>query len=314
MSETRARHLWSALWPSLVLLAAGAGWGLTISLATVAMSTGLHAITVALWSSIAAFALLTLWLIVRRTRPPLDGQHLRFYAVAGLLGTALPHVLSFYAAAHLPAGLRAVVLASVPMLTLGLALAVALEKPSARRFFGLLLGAVAIALLFRPDIGGARADHVFWMLLMLITSLSYASESVYVALRRPAGLHPMTALWGMTLAALILLIPTTLLAGASLALALPWGVAELAIVLTAAIHVVCYASFLFLIGRAGAVFASQVAYIVTPAGVLWGAWLLSEQVSAAIVTSTALVLAGLALIRPQRGEEARLAQQTGTDD
>ena len=287
------------IWPLLVLVATGTGWGLTIALATIATATGRHPLAVTFWSAVVSFAVLTAWLVLRRSRPRFDPDHIRFYVVAGLLGTVVPHVLSFYAAIHLPAGLRAAVFALTPMITLALSLSLALERPSLRRFVGLSLGVAAIALLFRPDVGGALSQHAFWVLVSLAAAASYAVENVFIALRRPAGLEPMTALWGMTLAAVIVLAGAVALTGTDLELDRPWGRAEAAIGLMAAIHVGCYAAFIFLIGRAGSVFASQVSYVVAPAGVVWGVVLLAEALSPTTLASTALVVAGLALIRPQ---------------
>ncbi|MEM9472603.1 MAG: EamA family transporter, partial [Pseudomonadota bacterium] len=85
----------------IVLLLTGLGWGLTISLATLATASGIDPLTVALWSAFAGALMLSVVLLVRRLRPPLDAVHLRFYLVTGFLGTAFPHALSFYAAIHL---------------------------------------------------------------------------------------------------------------------------------------------------------------------------------------------------------------------
>ena len=287
------------IWLLLVLVATGAGWGLTIALATVATATGRHPLAVTFWSAVVSFGLLTAWLVLRRARPRFDPDHIRFYVVAGLLGTVVPHVLAFYAAMHLPAGLRAAVFALTPMITLALSLSLALERASLRRFAGLLLGVVAVALLFRPDVGGALSQHAFWVLVSLVAAASYAFENVFISLRRPAGLDPMTALWGMTLAAIAVLAVAVSVTGTDLDLHRSWGRAEAAIGLMSAIHVGCYAAFIFLIGRAGSVFASQVSYVVAPAGVIWGVLLLSEALSPTTLVSTALILAGLALIRPQ---------------
>jgi len=282
----------------LLLATIGIGWGLTVSLATIATATGHHPISVAFWSAVVGVLLLTVILAVRRVRPPMDRVHLRFYLISGLLGTALPHALSFYAAIHLPAGLRAIVFALIPMLTLSLSIVWALEKPNLRRFTGIAFGFLAIVLLFDFEDMGSLTGQAFWMLVSLAAAASYATENVYIVLQRPRRLDALTALWGMTLAATGMLGAVAVAMGVSLTLPAHWGQAEAAVVLMAAIHVSCYATLLFILHRAGGVFASQVAYIVTPAGVFWGVILLSEEVTLAILVSTAFVLLGLTLIRP----------------
>ncbi len=78
-----------------VLLLTGIGWGLTISLATVATSTGISPLTVALWSALSGAIILSIVMLLRRKRVLLDRQHLVFYAITGFVGTAFPHALSF---------------------------------------------------------------------------------------------------------------------------------------------------------------------------------------------------------------------------
>mgnify|MGYP000692650553 CR=1 FL=1 len=113
-------------WLVAILLLTGLGWGLTISLATLATASGIDPLTVALWSATAGALLLTTIVLVRGKRPPLGREHLRFYLVTGFFGTAFPHALSFYAAIHLPAGTRAIVFALIPMIALVLSIMLSL--------------------------------------------------------------------------------------------------------------------------------------------------------------------------------------------
>ncbi len=282
----------------LLLVAAGVGWGLTVSLATIATRTGIHPFSVSFWSAAISVVLLTVYLLARRIRPPWGRSYLVFYLVTGFLGTALPHVLSFYAAIHLPAGLRAIVFAMVPIVTMVLSILLAMEKPSLIRAIGIGLGFGAIVLLFDPGATGDLKNHLFWILIAFGAVVSYAVEGVYIVLKRPPGADAMTTLWGMNVAALLMYIPLLLLTGTPVTWPPPWGQAEGAILLMTLIHVGCYASLLVLLHRGGAVFASQISYIVTPAGVIWGVIVLDEAFAATVLISMVLVLAGLVLIRP----------------
>ena len=67
----------------------------------------------------------------------------------------------------------------------------------------------------------------------------------------------------------------------------------------ALIHALVYAGYVWLVGRAGAVFAAQVAYLVTGFGVLWAMLLLGERYSRWVWAALALMLAGLALVQPR---------------
>ena len=106
--------------------------------------------------------------------------------------------------------------------------------------------------------------------------------------------------FGMFLAATAMLAPVVIATGSFVALAWPWGPVEWSIVGMAAISAIAYSLYIYLIGWAGPVFASQLAYAVTLAGVLWGMALFGERHSSWIWLSLAMMLAGLALVTPRK--------------
>ena len=63
-----------------------------------------------------------------------------------------------------------------------------------------------------------------------------------------------------------------------------------------------YASYVWLVGRAGAVFTAQVGYAVTATGVIWAMLILSESYSPYFWVAAALILAGVFLVQPRRAE------------
>lgn len=287
-------------WLVAILLLTGLGWGLTISLATLATASGIDPLTVALWSAAAGAVLLSIIVLLRGKRPPLGGAHLRYYLVTGFLGTAFPHALSFYAAIHLPAGTRAIVFALIPMIALVLSIMLSLETASLRRVSGIFLGLLAMLVMLIPGVEMPVPGQVFWMLVSLAVAISYASENVYIGLSRPADLDAVTALWGMTVAGAFMLLVTLWLADAPYLLPFDASTAELSILLMAVVHLGAYAGLLYMLRHGGVVFASQVSYIVTPAAVMWGVVLLSETISLSIFLALGLILCGLSLIKPRQ--------------
>ncbi|MEQ8450025.1 MAG: DMT family transporter [Nitratireductor sp.] len=287
-----------SLLPFAALLATGLSWGATVSLATLATADGHHPMSVALWNAGVGLAILSVVLLIRGKRPPIDGAWLIFYAVTGLIGTAAPHTLTFFAADNLPAGPRAVVYALIPMMTLLGSVLIGLERARLRRFAGLLIGFVAVGLMIDPNFQAAGPDHVFWMGCALAAVTCYAVENLYVAKRRPPHVDTPTMLWGVTFASMLWLIPA--LAAMDLPILPPTRIDrdEAALLAMAGLHLGAYGGLFFMIQRAGAVFASQVSYVVTPAGVLWGLVLLDESLSLRVALATGLVLVGLSLIRP----------------
>jgi drug/metabolite transporter (DMT)-like permease len=67
------------------------------------------------------------------------------------------------------------------------------------------------------------------------------------------------------------------------------------------LNALAYAGYVWLVGRAGSLFASQVAYLVTGFGVLWSMILLGERYSAWVWAAFALMLVGVALVQPSGG-------------
>ena len=64
-------------------------------------------------------------------------------------------------------------------------------------------------------------------------------------------------------------------------------------------HLGAYGGFVWLIGRAGPVFAAQVGYVVTLTGVILGMAVLGETHSAWVWAALVTMLAGLALVQPR---------------
>lgn len=302
---SRYRQQMFRMW--IILLVAGTGWGLTVSLATLALSTGYHPIGMSFWSAVVVFLLVTIIQLLRRRSIPITAPYAVFCGVCGFLGTALPHVLSLYAAAELEAGIRSAVYALIPLVTLFCAILFKLEKASARRLAGLGFGAAGMLVLIGPDIGVVKAEDTIWLIMSLGVVVSYSLETVYIAKTRPPEVDPLTALWGMTLAALLMLAPVVAFLDNGFRISSDWGVAEWSVVLMSMLHVGCYATFIYMIDKAGSVFASQISYVVAPAGVVGGIFILAEQPSLVLVLSIILVLAGTVLVKPVEKEKALLS-------
>jgi drug/metabolite transporter (DMT)-like permease len=264
-----------------------------------AVSTGNHPIGVAFWSTAIGAVALTAVLLARGRRLPLDRRHLVFFLVCGLLGTALPNSLSYTAYRHLPVGVMSIVMALGPMATLLLALPLGLERPEPWRLAGLGLGALAVLLIALPEASLPEPGQAVWVALPVIVALSYASENIYLAAARPPGIDALTILCGLSWGALILLTPVALVSDAWFDIT-RLGPPEQAIFANAALHLCAYFGFIWLIGQAGPVFASQVGYVVTGSGVVLGMLIYGERHSAWIWAALALMFAGLALVKPKQ--------------
>jgi drug/metabolite transporter (DMT)-like permease len=116
-------------------------------------------------------------------------------------------------------------------------------------------------------------------------------------------MHPFQLLLGASLVGSVLAAPLAAGTG-QLVWPVGWGAAEWAVLLSGMLNAVAYAGYVWLVGRAGSVYASQIAYLVTGFGVLWSMALLGERYSAWVWAAFGLMLAGVALVQPL-AEDAR---------
>ena len=282
-----------------VLVALGLSWGLTIPVTKIAVSTGYQPMGLIAWQTLLMSVILTGIMILRRTPFVISRPVLALYVVIALSGTVVPNSFSYRAAAELPAGVMAIIIALVPMFSLPIALALRLERPDLARFAGLILGVVAVVMIVGPDASLPEGTQTIFVAIALIAPFCYGIEGNYLAQFGTRGLDPLQVLWGASVVASIITVPAALATGTWIDLTVPWGLPEAAIPVIAAAHATAYVGYVWLVGRTGAVFAAQVAYVVTAAGVIWSMLLLGEVYSAWIWGAFALMLGGLMLVQPK---------------
>lgn len=286
--------------PTAMLFATGAAWGLTMPLIRVAVSTGHQPLGIVLWQKVIMAVMLGALSWGMGLRRTFRAAHLPLFAVVAVFGAILPGYFSYLTAAELPAGVRSIILAIVPMFVLPMALALGFEKPDARRAAGVALGSAAIVAIALPGGGAGPAFGLGVILLALISPVSYAVEANFLAWRGSEGLHPFQLLLGASLVGIALTWPMAAATGQTVDLAATWGAAEWAILAAGALNALAYSGYVWLVGRAGSVFASQIAYLVTAFGVIWSMLLLGERYSTWVWLAFGLMLVGVALVQPRR--------------
>lgn len=289
-------------WTALLLLM-GTLWGGAIVLAKIATNHGGHPVGLALWQTSLGGSLLLILALIRRRPPPRAAAVLRFNFVSGLIGVALPAIALFWSARHLPAGVVAIAFASMPLLTYGLAALFKAERAQPLRILGVTLGLGAVFLLVLPETALPVPGLAPWVLLALGASVLMSTENLYIALRRPPGLDSIPLSCGRQLAAAVLLAPFAFALDLTVPLFTAWGAVQWAASGMALASAIAYTLFLHMIRTAGPVFASQTAYVITLAGVFWGMALLGERHSVYVWAALALMLLGLALVRPRNGPD-----------
>lgn len=282
-----------------VLAAIGVAWGMTIPLTKIAVSTGYQPFGLIFWQLVFSAVALGGISVARRARPPLHRRALVYFLVIGLIGTILPNGFSFLAIAQLPAGVIAIIIASVPMFVLVIANGFRIEHFSLVRSAGVVLGAAAVAILVLPETSLPEPGKRIFILVALAAPFCYAVEANYVAVRTPPGIDPVMTLLGASVIGIVIAGPMAAATGTWINLFMPWRAPEWALLFSSLCHVVAYTGYIWLLGRAGPVFSSQVAYVVTLAGVFLSALVLKESYSGWVWMALALMIGGLALVQPR---------------
>jgi len=291
------------LGPMFALLIMGAGWGITSPLSKIAVSTGHQPLGLVFWQMVIGAVLLGAIVFVRGGGLALGRRQITLYLAIAFLGTILPNAASYRAAAHLPAGVMSIVIAMVPMFAFPIALALGQDRFSIARVVGLGLGLGGVALLVGPEASLPDRAMVAFIPLALIAPFFYGLEGNFVGKFGTAGLDPIEVLFGASVFGAVLSFPLALGFGHWLNPLGGFGAPESALVLSSIVHALVYAGYVWLVGRAGAVFAAQVSYLVTIFGVGWAMLILDEAYSGYIWGALGLMLLGMFLVQPRDREE-----------
>ena len=278
----------------------GATWGLSIPLTRIAVTAGYTPFGLITWQLIIAVIGTGLFLLATGRALPSFRYGWPVMLFVAAIGTLIPNSFSYRAAVELPAGIMAIVIAIVPIFAVPVAWALGLERPGPKRLLGIGMGALAITLIALPEASLPDPSKAVWVLIALIAPLSYAVEGNGLAKFGTRGLDPASVLFGASALGLIVALPTTLITGSWINPVTIWGPAEWAILGIGIAHMAAYSGYIWLVGKAGSVFAAQVAYIVTGAGVVWSIILLGERYSPWVWAALILMMAGIALVQPRK--------------
>lgn len=210
-------------------------------------------------------------------------------AVVGAVQVAGPFVLISAGEEEISSSLAGILVASVPLFTALLAIWVDHEERSqGLRLGGVLVGFGGVALLLGVDLGGS-GSALLGGVAVVLASLGYAVGGLLVK-HRLAGLAPVGMSAAVVTASAIFLLPPALLTAPEAA---PGpgpvaAVAALGVLGTGLAFVILYR----LIASIGPARAWLVTYIAPGFAVVYGAVLLSEEVTVATLAGLALILFG----------------------
>jgi len=283
----------------VALVVLGVGWGATQPLGKMATMTGHPPFGLIFWQLVICVIVLGGITLARGRRLVLTRGAVAFYLVVAVLGTLVPNWTFYTSVARLPAGIMSILISLVPLMAFPMALMLGIDRFSPARLVGLVLGLTGVALIALPEASLPDPAMAAYLPLAMVGPLFYAMESTYVARFGMAGMDPVQAMFGASLAGLILCVPLVIGSGQWIDPVFVWGRAEAALIVSSALHGLLYACFVWLAARAGAVFASQSSYLVTASGVFWAMMLLDEEFSSWVWLSLVIMLCGVALVQPR---------------
>ena len=300
MTLNYIRPLLQKTLPWAFLLIMGTAWGLSFSLGKIAVENGAKPFGVAQFQVMFAGIILLFVTVIRRKSIRDMKDKLGLIFCVALLGAAIPSVLFYYAAPHVPAGVLSITVALIPLMTYGFSIPLKLEIFSVMRIVGLVFGVIAIFLIVLPENSLPDPAALPWVLIACISALCYAVENIILGLKSALTVGPMRLAMGMNLIAALALLPITILTDSLFIPSFPPQNVDYAVIGLGLITVVAYTMFVLSIALFGSVFSSQVGYVVTVTGVFWGMLIFGESPSVWIWFSLFTMIVGLALVTPRK--------------
>ncbi|SIT83313.1 EamA-like transporter family protein [Yoonia rosea] len=290
------------------LLLLGCGWGLTTPLIKITVTAGYQPFGIIFWQMLIGAVLLGVLRWRQMGRMPVTAKTLAVWLMIATIGTLIPGTASYRAAFHLPSGIMSIVIATIPMMAFPIALALGNDHFSIRRLAGLCLGLIGVGLIALPEASLPERAMIAFLPLALVAPLCYACEGNIVARWGTAGLDPFQALFGASAIGTVIALPIALGSGQFFVPAAPFILADFTLLVGSIVHVLVYAGYVWLIARAGSVFAGQVSYVVTGSGVFWAMLLLGETYSIWVWLALLCMGIGLSLVQPRLAEPTPLGE------
>ncbi len=239
------------------------------------------------FSRIALAALVLMPLAASRGALSALRGRVRWVVVLGAIQVAGPFLLIAAGERSISSSLAGILVATTPILTAMLALRLDPEERSeGTRLAGVAIGIAGVIALFGLDLAGSG---VLGGLAVVLASLGYAVGG-FIFKVRFSDAPPLGVVAGVMTASSVLLLPPALatLPGSAPALGPIAAVAALGLFGTGLAFVIFYA----LIAKVGPARTMLVSYIAPGFAVVYGAWFLSEPITAGKLVGLAGILVG----------------------
>lgn len=276
----------------LRLLTAAALWGSSFLLNAVALA---DFTPVAIATYRIVLAAVVICLVCRSMKLPviLDRRAVLLLAAIGMLNSAVPFTLIGWGQLRIDSATTAILLASSPFFTLLFSHYMTHDdRFSWPKLIGLILGFLGVVVLLGQ--GLAQGDGgLSGMLAVVMAGCCYSLSSLLI--RRLKGMPTLLLVAGTLVAGCVIMVPILLLSSP------PWeqrwhaDTAAALAVLALGPTAIAYVLRAQIVQINGAVYMSNVGYLIPLFAVLWGWLFLSQEPTIVMWVALSLILAGIAI-------------------
>ncbi|MEM7215064.1 MAG: DMT family transporter [Pseudomonadota bacterium] len=285
----------SGLYDYALLITLAANFGMAFMLTKIAVAEVPPATIVFVRLFIAATFVGVVMIAVGQRLKPLFA-YWKVIMVAGLFGNALPFFLISWGQGKVDAGLTAILMAVMPLITIVLAhFFTGDEKLNLFKVIGFFLGLLGVAVLIGFDKLASLGDETVRQYAIMGAACCYAIHAIVS--KHLAGLPRQAVSTAVLLISALMLLPL------SLFIDQPWnlsisGMTWFSLVTLGVFPTAIGTLMLFaIVGRQGAGFLSQINFLVPVFGVFWAILFLGEVLPPNAALALLIILAGVAIAR-----------------
>lgn len=288
----------------LILIILGLGWGLSFTLGKIAITAGGTPIGLTFWQSLFSGLILLAYVFFRHGKIIIPKIMFLPIIIITFLSVVIPNIIFYACIEHLDAGVLSISVSVIPLFTYLIAMGLRMDRFKIRRVLGLVTGFCALLILILPENSLPDKRDIPWVLLALNCALCYALENIYIDRLALQNFGPIRLVCAVSFVSAIITFLLSLLMDQFFILQPTNLYLFISTLGLGFISATAYSIFIYLIGRAGSVFSSQVGYLVTFFGVVWGIIILGESHSVFVWLSLAMIMLGIFLVQPKQTSQS----------
>jgi drug/metabolite transporter (DMT)-like permease len=288
----------------LILIILGLGWGLSFTLGKIAITAGGTPIGLTFWQSLFSGLILLAYVFFRHGKIIIPKIMFLPIIIITFLSVVIPNIIFYACIEHLDAGVLSISVSVIPLFTYLIAMGLRMDRFKIRRVLGLITGFCALLILILPENSLPDKRDIPWVLLALNCALCYALENIYIDRLALQNFGPIRLVCAVSFVSAIITFLLSLVMDQFFMLQPTNLYLFISTLGLGFISATAYSIFIYLIGRAGSVFSSQVGYLVTFFGVVWGIIILGESHSVFVWLSLAMIMLGIFLVQPKQTSQS----------